>query len=62
MNYEPTGNDPEFNAVISGGFQPEFIDPTPYGNQQQPVKAGLTKRGKTALAIGVVIIAGRGLL
>lgn len=66
MNHEPTGNDQEFNAVISGGFgmnsQPEFVDPTPYGNYAQPVKPGLTKRGKTALAIGAVIIAGGGLL
>ncbi|WP_086564146.1 hypothetical protein [Streptomyces africanus] len=44
-------------------FGPEFAPQTsPYGNTVQPVKPGLTKRGKTALAIGAAVIAGGGIL
>ncbi|WP_046248837.1 hypothetical protein [Streptomyces sp. MBT28] len=43
--------------------QPAPIPPTgPYGHPAQPVKTGLTKRGKTALAIGATVIAGGGFL
>lgn len=47
--------------------QPEHVDPHPYGTQgipahSIPVKPGITKRGKVALAIGVTILAGGGLL
>lgn len=67
-------NGDDFNDVIHGGYHaahaydPPTIDPTPYGHPQTipahsiPVKPGLTKRGKAALAIGTVILAGGGLL
>lgn len=52
-------------------FGPEFTasqtltaDPNPYGNnpQTKPVKAGLTPRGKAALALGAAAIATSGLV
>jgi uncharacterized protein HemX len=42
--------------------QPEYADPTPYGVSEQPVKPGLTKRGKAGIAIVTAVIAGGGLL
>lgn len=44
-------------------FGPEFAPQTsPYGYTAPPVKPGLTKRGKTALAIGAAVLAGGGIL
>lgn len=48
-------------------FGPEFAEQPnphvgPYGQPVQPVKPGLTKRGKTALAIGAAVLAGGGIL
>jgi hypothetical protein len=44
-------------------FGPEFAPQTsPYGYTAQPVKTGLTKRGKVALAIGTAVLAGSGIL
>ncbi|WP_399559615.1 hypothetical protein OIA45_48560 (plasmid) [Streptomyces chartreusis] len=48
-------------------FGPEFAqqnttDPAPYGYAAHPVKPGLTKRGKAAIAIGVTVLAGGGIL
>jgi len=44
-------------------FGPEFApDPNPYGNYAQPVKPGMTKRGKTAMAVGVTVLAVGGFL
>jgi hypothetical protein len=40
----------------------KYIDPTPYGVPAQPVKPGLTKRGKASIAIVTAVIAGGGLL
>lgn len=40
-------------------FGPEFTEQTTaYGSAMQPVKPGLTKRGKVALAIGATVLAG----
>lgn len=53
--------DDEFDSIVSHGFQQpptEVIDPTPYGYSPQPVKTGLTKRGKAALVFGATVIAG----
>jgi hypothetical protein len=62
-------HDPEFDRVINEGYtvnspthQPEYADPSPYGIPAHPVKAGLTKRGKAAMAIGATVIAGGTLL
>ncbi|WP_060888526.1 hypothetical protein [Streptomyces scabiei] len=57
-------NDPEFSAVINSGYgmNTEMTDPNPYGIPAQPVKPGLTKRGKTALAIGATVLAAGGLM
>jgi hypothetical protein len=64
MNHH--NGDPEFDNVIAGGYaippQNAYIDPNPYGAPAQPVKPGLTKRGKAALAIGATVIAGGGML
>jgi hypothetical protein len=44
-------------------FGPEFAPQTsPYGYTAPAVKPGLTKRGKTALAIGAAVLAGGGIL
>jgi hypothetical protein len=60
------GNDPEFSRIINHGYgmhsNNETIDPTPYGTPTQPVKPGLTKRGKAALVIGVTVLATGGLM
>jgi hypothetical protein len=49
----------EFDEMMSQEFTP---DPIPYGVSTQPVKPGLTKRGKAAIAITTAVIAGGGLL
>lgn len=43
-------------------FGPEFVDPNPYGPPAhtayaQPVKPGLTSRGKAAIGVGTAVIA-----
>lgn len=45
-------------------FGREFADPAygPYGQQIQPVKPGMTKRGKVVVAVGAAILAGGGIL
>ncbi|KPI31452.1 hypothetical protein OV320_2668 [Actinobacteria bacterium OV320] len=44
-------------------FAPEFAPETSaYGNTVYPVKPGLTRRGKVALAVGVTVIASGGML
>ncbi|MFF1444131.1 hypothetical protein [Streptomyces sp. NPDC058295] len=44
-------------------FAPEFATETSaYGNTVYPVKPGLTRRGKVALAVGVTVIASGGML
>lgn len=60
-------DDHEFDRMISKEFPmehpPEYIDPTPYGTPVQTHgKPGLTKRGKAAIAIGSVVLAGGSLL
>lgn len=60
------GND-EFDAVINANYVPgpAYIDPHPYGPNPAhtaPAKTGLTRRGKTALAIGGTILATSGLM
>ena len=68
-------NDPQFEAAISGfntaAYQPPAHTPeqvTPYGANPHihpdsiPAKPGLTRRGRTALAIGAVVLAGGGLI
>jgi hypothetical protein len=56
----------EFSEIIQNGYEmnphTEVADPYPYGIPAQPVKPGLTKRGKAAIAIGTAVIAGGGLL
>ncbi|MEU9014264.1 hypothetical protein AB0D12_31745 [Streptomyces sp. NPDC048479] len=55
----------EFDRIINGmaavNAPQEHIDHTPYGAQYAP-KAGLTKRGKAAIAIGATVIAGGSLI
>lgn len=42
-------------------FGPEFAPQTsPYGNSVQPVKPGLTRRGKVAITVAAVAVAGTG--
>ncbi|WP_042174527.1 hypothetical protein [Streptomyces sp. NBRC 110035] len=53
MHNSPEFHDPEFNDVITGGY----ADPHPYGIPAQPVKTGLTPRGKAALGIGGAFLA-----
>ncbi|WP_030756597.1 hypothetical protein [Streptomyces sp. NRRL F-5135] len=58
-------DDEEFNRMVSREFPSEHtetIDPYPYGAPAQPINPGLTKRGKAALAIGVTVLAGGGLI
>jgi hypothetical protein len=59
-------DDNEFDRLMREEFntdpQPGYTDPHPYGAPAQPVKAGLTKRGKAALAIGTTVIAGGALI
>lgn len=40
----------------------ENAQESPYGGHAHPIKPGLTKRGKVALAIGATVIAGGGML
>jgi hypothetical protein len=52
----------EFDQIINRngyGMNPhsEYIDPHPYGSPAQPVKPGLTSRGKAAIGIGGAVIA-----
>lgn len=47
-----------FDEIISQ----EYADPAPYGIPAQPVKPGLTKRGKAGITIAAAVIAGGGLL
>lgn len=58
--------DEEFRDITSGidaqEWPTETIDKTPYGPPTCPVKPGLTKRGKAALAIGGAILAGSALM
>lgn len=60
-NHHHDGDD--FDAVISANYAPgpAYIDPTPYGQnpaaQGAPAKAGMTKRGKTVLAVGGTVLA-----
>jgi hypothetical protein len=69
MNHNNDG----FDAVINGGYQPtspyqQTATPTheqgPYGIPANsiPVKPGLTKRGKVAIAIGTAVLATGGLI
>lgn len=60
MTDQPTNDD--FDAVINANYTPgpAYIDPHPYGHnpaQGAPTKAGMTKRGKTVLAIGGTVMA-----
>ncbi|QGZ53348.1 hypothetical protein GPZ77_34525 (plasmid) [Streptomyces sp. QHH-9511] len=60
----------EFDQIIKGFDTPPpsyaptsaAYDPNPYGVPVQPVKPGLTKRGKAALGIGVAVLAGGSLI
>lgn len=56
----------EFANEFGPEFTPDQPDhmpaPGPYGHPVQPVKTGLTKRGKTALIIGATVIAGGGFI
>lgn len=58
MNHNPSDG---FEEVINNGYQEN-----PYGPgipaHSIPVKPGLTRRGKAAMAVGVTVIAGGGLL
>lgn len=67
-------NDPQFDAAISGFNAPAYQMPatgpaSPYGTNPHipahptsPAKPGLTKRGRTALVIGSLVLAGGGLI
>jgi hypothetical protein len=68
-------NDPNaFDGIVHHNFQANpqatpaqpYTDPHPYGppapHHGQPVKTGLTKRGKAALAIGATVLATGGFL
>jgi len=56
----------EFDRMVAKEFPDEFqqetIDPTPYGGPAHPVKPGLTKRGKAAIAIGSAVLAAGALI
>jgi hypothetical protein len=61
-----TMNQPdEFERIVRGidpNSRPEFTDPAPYGppvhtSYMQPVKTGLTSRGKAAIGVGTAVIA-----
>jgi hypothetical protein len=56
----------EFDDIIAHSIPaqpaPEYLDPSPYGIPAQPVKPGLTKRGKVALGIGAAVISGGSLI
>lgn len=60
-------NNDGFDEIVNHGYgttpqPPQLIDPAPYGTAQALVKPGLTKRGKTALAIGSVVLAAGGFI
>ena len=59
-------HDDEFDQIIKGGWKEnaatESIDHNPYGTPVQPLKPGLTRRGKAALGIGAAVIAGGSLI
>jgi hypothetical protein len=66
-------NDPEFDQAISGFHSAAYQPPTgapasPYGPNPNipagsiPTKPGLTRRGRTALTVGAVVLAGGGLI
>ena len=54
----------EFNRMMNaeGMIGGEYDDPNPYGIPAQPVKPGLTKRGKVGIAVAAAVIAGGGLI
>lgn len=65
----PAPADDEFDRIIENGYTvtsaPEYTDPNPYGPAAAAgphPKAGLTTRGKAAIAIGATVIAGGSLL
>ena len=65
MNQHNDGFDEVIRDFDTSPYQPAaHIDPNPYGIPANsiPEKSGLTKRGKVALAIGAVILAGGGLI
>lgn len=65
-------NDPDFDNAIKGFTQTPYQPATPSPSHDQgpygipahsiPVKPGLTKRGKTAIAIGTAVLATSGLV
>jgi phage terminase Nu1 subunit (DNA packaging protein) len=66
-------NDPEFDQAVSGFHSAAYQPPTgapasPYGPNPNipagsiPTKPGLTRRGRTALTLGAVVLAGGGLI
>jgi hypothetical protein len=66
-------NDPEFDQAVSGFHSAAYQPPTgapasPYGPNPNipagsiPTKPGLTRRGRTALTVGAVVLAGGGLI
>jgi outer membrane murein-binding lipoprotein Lpp len=52
----------EFNKEFGPEFTGSPIDLHPYGPPAQPVKTGLTKRGKAALAVSAAVIGGSTLI
>lgn len=54
-------NPDEFERMVAKEFPEEFetgaIDNNPYGAPARPVKPGLTRRGKAAIAIGGAVLA-----
>lgn len=58
----PEEFDQEFGPEFTPAPAQNIPHTGPYGQPAQPVKPGLTKRGKAAIAIGVTVIAGGGML
>lgn len=52
----------EFDQMMGREFTPETVDTNPYGARPANAKAGLTPRGKAALALGAAAIATTGLV
>jgi hypothetical protein len=52
----------EFDRIVAPQFPQESIDPQPYGARPANTKAGLTPRGKVALALSAAAIATSGLV
>lgn len=52
----------EFNTEFGPEFDQSAPQPGPYGHPVQPVKTGLTKRGKVAIAVTAAVLAGGGML